>query len=139
MSPQRYPQIKCEVKKQERGDVSSNLREVNLKTEEFSQYRSYHNIKAEFFNHSPRICPHISSSLVIRTSRNRLHHIIPNEQSSVAIFFVCLGVGISKLALLPPAAAGSLFLHLLMSIFCRQQKKDVKGGRMMALTESPRG
>ena len=38
----------------------------------------------------------------------KFHHIIANEQSSIAVFSVCLGVVISKLAFLPPAAAGSL-------------------------------
>ena len=67
----------------------------------------------------------------------KLHHIIANEQSSVAVFSVCLDAVISKLALLPPAAAGLLYLRL-MSIFCQRRKKDGKGGRMMVPTERPR-
>ena len=51
---------------------------------------------------------------------------IEYEQSSVAVFAVCLKAAISKSAL---PAAGSLFLRLeslLTSIFYRRRKKDGK-------------
>ena len=86
---------------------------------------------------TPPSGPHIPSTLKKRTSPKKVHHIIANEQSSVAVFSVCLGAEISKSPLLT-AGAGSLFLHLLMSFFCRQWKKDGKGGRMMVPTESPK-
>ena len=71
-----------------------------------------------------------------RRSPKELHHIIANEQSSVAVFSVCLCAVVSKLAL---PAAGSIFLRLFMSISCRRRrKKDRNGGRMMVPTESPR-
>ena len=87
---------------------------------------------------TPPSGPHVPSTLKKRTSPRKLHHIIVNEQSSVAVFPICLGATISKWVL---SAAGSLFLRLwslLMSIFCRRRKKDGEGGRMMVPTDNPR-
>ena len=61
--------------------------------------------------------PNIPSTLKKQKVPKKFHHIIANEQSSVAVFSVCLGAVISKSTLLP-ATAGSLFFCLLMSIFC---------------------
>ena len=96
------------------------------------------NIKAEFFYHSPQNsaleCQHPHP--IKLEKKNSSHQIIAYEQSSVALFSICIGAVIS---LLPPAAVGSLFLRLPISIFCllSTMEKDRKGGRMMVLTESP--
>ena len=85
---------------------------------------------------TPPSGPHVPSTLKKRRSPKELHHIIANEQSSVAVFSVYLCAVVSKLALL---AAGSIFLCLLLSISCRRRrKKEGNGGRMIVPTESPK-
>ena len=97
-------------------------------------------VKAEFlylnYYHSPRntaLGSPYPIDLKKKTSPKKLHHIIANEKSSVAVFSVCLGAVIFKSALSP--ATGSLFLRLLTM---STMEKDGKGGRMMVQAESPR-
>ena len=97
----------------------------------------YHMVRLIFtiLLETPPSGPQVPSTSKKRRSPKKLHHIIAYEQSSVAVFSVCLGAVISKMAL---PAAGSLFLRLLMSIFCRRRKKDGEDDRMMVPTDSPR-
>ena len=106
---------------------------------QFMRIVSYN--KAEFFYPSPRNTA-LSSPYPIDLEKTnkfkKLHHTIANEQSSVPVFSFSVGAVISKSTLLPPAAVGSLFFRLLMSIFFQQRKKGGKGDIMMVPTESPR-
>ena len=107
---------KNEVQKQERCVESRNpqdVREVNLEKKKIELVLTYVICQAKFFFtillETPPSGPHVPSTLKKRRSPTKLHHIIANEQSSVAVFPVCLGAAISKCAL---PAAGSLFLRL---------------------------